>query len=91
MVSATWWAASGTSPSEAATHVVTSSVARRASVRTSRGMPVRAAARTRAGCGRSRACRARALTSSTVTSAMPMPVCAMTVPHADPAMPQCNP
>jgi Na+-driven multidrug efflux pump len=90
-VIATWWAASGTSPREAATHVVTSSVARRARVRTSRGMPVRPAARTRAGCGRNRACRARALTSSTVTSATPIPVCAMTVPHADPAMPKCNP
>ena len=91
-VAATWWAASGTSPSPAATHVVSEedrpqregAHEQRYAAEPGPQHPagVRRAAWPRPGA----ACATR-----TTTRPIAMPVWAMTVPHADPAMPQPNP
>ncbi len=90
-VAVTWYAASGTSPSPAATHVVSTRTPRSASVRTSSGTPPRAAASTRPGWARSGTRVRPASRTSTDARASAMPVWAITVPHADPAMPHPRP
>ena len=91
IVNATWWAASGTAPNPAATHTVSSRIARRASVRTMSGTPSSAARRTPAGWTARRAPSRRAIRSRATTNTAAMAVCATTVPRAEPATPQPNP
>ncbi len=91
MVSASWWVATEAAPSDAATYVVTSSDARRVSVRTTRATPACAARRTPARSGRSGAPSRRAARTTTASSAAADPSWARSVPIAEPAMPRSRP
>ena len=55
------------------------------------GTPSRAARSTPAGWNAPDAPSRRAMRTSATTSTIPMPVCATTVPHADPGTPRCSP
>ena len=83
---AIWCAASESSPTRASTAEATRNEPSSAVVRTAISVPIRISGRMRASIGGSNPAR-----RWTSRNARPMPACAITVPHAEPARPQPKP
>ncbi len=83
---ATWCAASAAGPTRASTADATRNEPSSAVVRTAMWLPIRISGRIRAQRGGCQPAR-----RWTATNARPMPACAITVPHAEPARPQPKP
>ena len=88
---AIWCAAICTSPIRAAIALAVVNANKSDAVRTVRCAPMTAAERTRSRRGRADACARRTLWRTMARYAAAAPICATTVPHADPATPRWMP
>jgi len=86
-----WCAATATVPTRAAIAAAAVRAVRSAAVRTMIWLPTRAVARMPAASGRRGASNGCTVRSTMIRYAVAAPYCAITVPHADPAIPGAQP